>query len=311
MRGSGVKVTPIQSVDPKRLAGAAVVGTLTLEAILLFSAGATNTFTARQFPSHLLAIVVGILGGWIFELFRQLLSATSDSLTELSGLNASLGALTERIDYQETALGMLTSCPRHNDALTKLIRSSMSDNFRNIPYVGPADYLRYLRSAIEHSDGYEGVQRNTLRWYKERGATAYLIDLKSKRMKFKTRLFIIEDEEVDQMERDLDDPELLTFYWEHTGEVASYWIAESDFQRNYPSLPVPRDFALYDHTLLISYDEARQILSFDVIDPEQSPETQIFRTLDELTRRNDMAFRKVPQVQSSEAGAAPRVVEGG
>ncbi|TDD61382.1 hypothetical protein E1263_07695 [Kribbella antibiotica] len=291
--------TVIQSVDLRRLAGSALVGTLTLEAILLFSAGATEAFTARQLPSHVLAVIVGTLGGWIFELFRALLSATSNSLMELSRLNGSLSALTERIDYQETALGMLTSCPRHNDALSKLIRSSMSDNFRNIPYVGPAAYLGYLRSAVEHSDGYEGIQRNTLRWYQESGATAYLIELKSKRMKFKTRLFVIDDNEAEQMERDLADQDLLRFYWEHTGDVASYWITVSDFRRNYPALTVPEDFALYDHTLLISYDEGKQILSFDVLDPGQSPHAQIFRTLHELTRHRAAAFRTVPHAASS------------
>jgi hypothetical protein len=300
----------IQSVDPRRLARGAIVGTLTLELILLFSAGTTNAFTARQLPSHVLAVIVGTLGGWIFELFRQLLSATSDSLTELGRLNASLGALTERIDYQETALGMLTSCPRHNEALTKLIRSSMSDNFRNIPYVGPADYLGYLQSAIEHSDGYEGIQRNTLRWYKQRGGTAYLMELKSKRMRFKTRLFVIDDADVDQMEHDLADQELLQYYWEHTGDVASYWITVSDYRRNYPALAVPRDFALYDHTLLISYDEGKQILSFDVLDSGSSAESQIFRTLGELTRHHDAAFRTVPYASSPADGLAPHSVTG-
>jgi hypothetical protein len=300
MSTSGEGKTLIQSVDPRRLAGSAIVGTLTLEAILLFSAGATNAFTARQVPSHVLAVIVGTLGGWIFELFRQLLTATSNSLNELGRLNASLGALTERIDYQETALGMLTSCPRHNDALSKLIRSSMSDNFRNIPYVGPAAYLGYLRSAIEHSDGYEGIQRNTLRWYKEeRGATAYLMELKSKRMKFKTRLFVIDDDQAEQMESDLADEELLAYYWEHTGDVASYWITVSDYRRNYPSLIIPRDFALYDKTLLITYDEGKQILGFDVLDPGHSPQGQIFRTLYELTRHEDAAFRRVPSLRSA------------
>ncbi|GAA1693178.1 hypothetical protein GCM10009745_43340 [Kribbella yunnanensis] len=301
MAASAGAKTVIQSVDPKRLAGSALVGTLTLEAILLFSAGANNAFTARQLPSHVLAVIVGTLGGWIFELFRQLLSATSNSLEELGRLNASLGALTERIDYQETALGMLTSCPRHNDALSKLIRSSMSDNFRNIPYVGPAAYLGYLRSAVEHSDGYEGIQRNTLRWYQESGATAYLQELKSKRMKFKTRLFVIDDDEAEQMERDLADEELLAFYWQHTGDVASYWITVSDYRRNYPALIIPRDFALYDHTLLITYDEDKQILSFDVLDPGQSPQAQIFRTLHELTRHQAAAFRPVPHVGVTDA----------
>jgi MFS superfamily sulfate permease-like transporter len=112
--GSKPTIFADRPIDPKRLIGTAIVGTLTLEALLLFSAGATNTYTIRQLPSHVLALVVGTLGGWIFELFRQLLNATAASLAEFARLNASLTGLTQRIDYQDTALNMLTSCPRHN-----------------------------------------------------------------------------------------------------------------------------------------------------------------------------------------------------
>jgi hypothetical protein len=116
-------------------------------------------------------------------------------------------------------------------------------------------------------------------------------------MQYKSRLFVIDDQLVGKMEEDLADPTLLTFYWEHTGEVSSYWITESDFRRNYPSLSIPRDFALYDHMLLITYDEEKQILNFDVVDPDTSPEAQIFRTLNELVQRDDTAFRVIPHAQ--------------
>ncbi|MGW6200690.1 hypothetical protein ACWF0M_31400 [Kribbella sp. NPDC055110] len=107
------------------------------------------------------------------------------------------------------------------------------------------------------------------------------------------------------MARDIADQDLLRFYWEHTGDVASYWITVSDFRRNYPSLSVPRDFALYDHTLLISYDEGKQILSFDVLDSGNSAEVQIFRTLRDLTRLQDAAFHRVPSVQPPATGLEP------
>src|SRR5258706_9232462 len=108
-------------------------------------------------------------------------------------------------------------------------------------------------------------------------------------MKYKSRLFVIDDRDVKEMEADIADQELLKFYWHHTGAVNSYWITETDFRRNYPSISMPPDFALYDHTLLINYDENKQILSFDVVDRESSMEAQIFRTFNELTSRRDAA----------------------
>lgn len=64
----------------------------------------------------------------------------------------------------------------------------MSGNFRNIPLVGISSYLDFLRKAVEHSDGYEGVQRKPLSWFKETGAGSYLRDLKGRKMSNKRSL---------------------------------------------------------------------------------------------------------------------------
>jgi hypothetical protein len=78
--------------------------------------------------------------------------STRKSLQSFGTMQAGVESLTRRIRYQDDTLKMLTSRPRHNSVLTALIKTSMSDNFRNTPYVGEADYLRFLTMAIEHSD---------------------------------------------------------------------------------------------------------------------------------------------------------------
>ncbi len=122
---------------------------------------------------------------------------------------------------------MLTSCQRHNVALSSLIKTSMSKNFRNIPLVGISSYLDSLRKAVEHSDGYEGVQRKPLSWFKETGAGSYLSDLKGRKMSQKKRVFIIDSADEEQMQADLGDEDVKSYYWSQTGAVTTYWMTSS------------------------------------------------------------------------------------
>jgi hypothetical protein len=143
-----------------RLALGAFLGALTLEIVLTFAIGLRDAFTVRQVPAHLSALLVGGVVGWMFELFREM-------LREAASVQARFEALTVKITYQEKALDMLLACPRHNDALSQLIKASISDNFKSVPFVGVPSYLNFLRRAIVHSDGYEGIQRKPLRWFKD------------------------------------------------------------------------------------------------------------------------------------------------
>lgn len=284
----------VQRIGSQRMVGVALLGAVTLEAILIFSIGFSQAMTVRQIPSHVAAIVVGALGGWLFDLFKDLHASTRSSLREVELLTAGVDALTRKIRYQEQALDMLLECPRHNEVLTLLIKASMSDNFRHIPYVGTSDYLRFLEKAIEHSDGYQGVQRRSLRWYREQGATSYLDGLRERRMHNKTRLIILDVDEFEAMSEDLEDEDLLAYYWRHTGDVDTYWISSAAFLKNLPGSNLPKDFALYDQGLLVSYDEERQILTFDTVDASAA-ERKIFEAVHQHTLHNTGIFNKVPR----------------
>jgi hypothetical protein len=287
----------VHKVSSWRVAGVALLGAIALEAVLVFSIGISQALTIRQIPSHIAAVVVGAIGGWLFDLFKELHTSTKSSLQELDMLTAGVDALTRKIRYQEQALDMLLECPRHNEALTSLIKASMSDNFRHIPYVGPSDYLRFLDRAVEHSDGYQGVQRRSLRWYRERGAASYLDGLRERKMRYKTRLIILDSDEMETMRQDLNDEDLLAYYWRHTGSVNTYWISSVDFLKNLPGCVLPHDFALYDQTLLISYDEERQILTFDTIDATAA-ERRIFEALSRHALHDTGVFAKVPGMET-------------
>jgi hypothetical protein len=278
-----------------RLAGVATLGAALVEVVLILSEGLGRAFTVGQIPDHLTALAVGGLLGWMYELLRELSAATTASLQDIA-------KLTNKISYQDQALSMLTGSPRHNEILTRLLSASMKDNFRNIPYVGQGAYLQYLSSAIEHSNGFQGVQRRPLRWFREESASAYLNALRDRGMAYKTRIFIIDDEDVEQMEQDLRDPDTLSYYWDNGGDVDSYWISVGSFRRQFPGRRIPDDFGLYDGCLLIAYDLQHQVLTFNLL-PESSQERQIFTNQQQLDRLGLTAYRSIPRAAVAAATA--------
>jgi hypothetical protein len=264
-----------------RLTLVAFAGALILEVILTFATGLRETFTVGEIPAHLAGLLVGALVGLLFELFRVIISTTGKTLNVAMEMQTSFETLTTKIKYQDEALALLLKSPRHNDTLSRLVKASISENFRNIPLVGVPAYLEFLRCAVAHSDGWEGVQRKPLSWFKDSGGGPYLNELRVRSMSYKTRLIIIDKTDFPQWEADLQDKDCLEYYWNSTGQVTTYWMTAEDFLRSFPKWEtVPRDLALYDRQLIISYDEHTRILSFDVLDCT-SMIVQLFQSIEQ------------------------------
>ena len=102
----------------------------------------------EQVPSYVAFGIVGFAGGWLFELFKAQTEVTDESVRALTEVQRSVEQLTRRLTYQDEALTMLSSSPRHNEVLTALIKASLWDSFRSIPYVGVPAYLKLLGLAI-------------------------------------------------------------------------------------------------------------------------------------------------------------------
>lgn len=218
--------------------------------------------------------VVGAIIGWMYELARSMTALINRSLAQFE-------ALSNKLEYQEQALSMLLRCRRHGEALSELLSDSIGKNFRNIAFVDENRYLHYLTTAIHHSDGFEGVQRKPVRWFEQEGTAPYLRHLRERRMRTKTRVFVIDDGDEGAMRADLDNPQTMSYYWSHTGtDVRTFWITQSTFRRSFRGLDVPDDFALYDKQLLIAYDPDRQVVTFDLLEPGSS-EHRIFDKLRE------------------------------
>jgi len=216
-----------------------------------------NGFNVRR------SIAVALLGGMV--------GGTLGVIAELArNLRQSLQKLAEVSHTANVRVSLLTHLPlaelgtehrNHFDVLCQLIGDALK-GVRVMANVDPGQYLTYLRLALGVSDEWEGVQRFPIRWFKVGDAARYLENLRDKSMKRKVRLFLIEDKDEAQMREDIADKETLSFYWEHTGAVPSYWITLSELRKE--GLPVVEDCALYDRRLLIQYDEARRVLSFEV-----------------------------------------------
>jgi hypothetical protein len=280
-----------------RLALVAFLGALILEIIVTVTIGLREPFTVRQIPVHLIALLVGALVGWFFELLREMTAGTRRLLEAAEGLAM-------KITYQDEALNMLLRCPQHHDALSQLIEASMSENFRYIPRIGPPDYLRFLEGAIAHANRYEGIQRKPPSWFEKVDGESYLTDLRERRMQHKTRLFIIDESDGEQWEEDLKNAKCLNYYWKNTGSaVKTYWMYTSDFRRNFPAwgeTPL-EDLALYDRKLLISYNESAELLYFEVLE-DNDVRIRLFQSIEEmdipalkpLSKSEKMWFRHRP-----------------
>ena len=279
----------------RRLVKSALVGALigvVFDLAVAFLTRSGSPFSLGQVPSYVAFGIVGFAGGWLFELFKAQTEVTEESVRTLTELQQKVEQLTRRLSYADEALTMLSAAPRHNQALTAMIQSSLSDSFRSIPYVGVPAYLRMLGLAISHADAYEGTHRTTFRWFFEREAGHYLNGLRDKAMAVKTRLVLIDDDDLDAIREDLANPEVMGYYWRHTGDTETYWMTVSEFRRAFPRRDVPRDLALYDRELWVAYDEGNQTLSFDVV-PGDAEVCQLFADLREMISRGQPELKRV------------------
>jgi hypothetical protein len=225
---------------------------------------------------------------------------TDGAVRAVAELERDVARLTRRLGFADQALSMLMEAPRHHEALTELIGSSVNEKFRSIPDVGVAAYLRVLGLAIDHAARYEGVHTSGFRWYRDTDAGHYLDGLRDKPMATKTRLLLVEDADLAAMHDDLADPEVMGYYWRHTGDVDTFWMSTGDFRTAFPARDLPHDCALYDRQLFVAYDEPRLVLRFDVLDPANSL-GRLFDDVRELSARNAPTLHRVER-PSGQAG---------
>ena len=117
---------------------------------------------------------------------------------------------------------------------------------------------------------------------------------------------LIDDEDLGAMTQDLSDTAVMEYYWQHTGDVETYWMTVSEFRTTFPGRDVPRDLALYDRQLLIAYDELKLILKFDVVRSEAGV-CQLFDGVREMISRHMPALKRV-EPSGSLSSSAPSTV---
>jgi len=263
-----------------------------------------------KFVAHssvLNALIGAFIGGAIgvaYEVSKQL-RETLERLEHVSTLATARVSLLTALPIAE----ILEESPSHLEVLCQLIGDSLK-NVRFIANVDSIRYLTYLGKAVELSSEYEGIQRYPISWFKERqNAAVYLNRLRDRRMQRKLRLFLIDDKDEPAMQHDLQDGELLSFYWQHTGDVASYWITLSDLRAL--GLPAVDDCALYDRRLLIQYDETRSVLGFEFGKGGQiGNSSKVFgRLREQIELQALLPFKEIPHPRKPTTPATPARAE--
>ncbi|HTA92216.1 MAG TPA: hypothetical protein VK745_21705 [Polyangiaceae bacterium] len=256
-----------------------------------------------------LAVLADFLLRGAFQWKESIASATIGVILGLvldvaTDLRESLSRLEKVAERADARLALVTELPLlelgrpdtgHFEVLCRLIGDALK-SVRVMANVDSVRYLGYLERALSISSMYEGVQRFPIRWFRQGAAPFYLDRLRGKSMERKVRLFVIDDGQVGQMHDDLEDKELLAFYWERTGtDVHSYWIGASELRA--AGLPVVDDCALYDKRLLIEYDEARRVLSFSVGEDKQIKDASKLFSRIHKQERQEMPpfFREIPR----------------
>lgn len=254
---------------------AAAVGSLAV--IVITASVDVSTVTSPSPQAIIASAVVGAVVGWLYDIGSKMNATTQDSI-------AGMDRLAKILEYQREPLNMITKADVHSSTIGQLLRDSIGKQFRDIAYVDSNKYLHYLTLAIDKSSQFNGVQRYPVRWFHDGGRQEYLKRLSQKSMRGgKRRIFIVDD--AVEMEKDLDNSELMAEYWECTGRVLSFWISSEAYRRTY-NLQVPDDFALFDNELLIRYNDERQTLTFDLILKDGvSPERDVFTKLEEQIRQ--------------------------
>jgi hypothetical protein len=273
------------------LLGAAITTVLQLLFLLRPGAG----FDWSDWRSLALAAITGAVIGWGYRLATGLRNASRTALSELE-------RTTKALDVQQKTIRMLLSAKIHKEVIWKLVSAALEGDYKTLAYVNRNRYLGYLRTAISVSKKSTGVKRAPIRSYKvnddnvdDNVMETYLNTLRDKPMKKKTRVFIIDSDHEKDMKEDLDDPELMNYYWKESGEeVESFWITTPEFKQNFsPQRDVPNEFAIYDDELLIAYDEPMQTLIFGIVN-EDDYRLKIFEDLVEQQSNDSQGpFRQI------------------
>ncbi|MCP4896776.1 MAG: hypothetical protein GY906_07335 [bacterium] len=290
------KLAPAAWFEP--LVGSVVVSVLTI--------AVNHTALKSQEPilSFMWLAVSIAIGGFIGWLFRTVRNMKNDAEYAKTSIDRSMKQLDEfertfvhqlRHFFKQNPFSIFLEESVHSGVLGSLIRDSIECMNGKVYKVHENKYLLYLKEAISHSDTYLGVQRRPVRWFRDTtGAPEYLTDLQNREMKSKRRIFVIDSNEVQDMKEDLENKELMEFYWLNTGDnVETFYIEEFALRDTISLNGGISDFALYDDHLLIRYDPQSRIVSYDLLS-ESLVERQLVHFLEEQLEANrDSPFVRI------------------
>ena len=284
---------------------ATVLGILVSFLVAYVTADET-TFSKRSVASHIGTTLFGLLGGLVAWTIAEMLVATYLLRSELRHLR-------ETREFYGPAEKILSLAKRHTATVRKLLLASVKDNIPWIPYTNIADYREFLMSAIRDSKKYLGIKRGPARSFLPNNGGSdvegYLRTLRDKNMSEKIRLFVIDDTDVQRMKEDLDNEELMSFYWTNNGtEVHTFWCSLEELKKEFPTIEAPQDCGIYDMELMIGYDSDRQVLRFDLVDRDiHNWAGKLYESLKvQIEKNNSEPFHRVLPRLKARRKASPK-----
>lgn len=272
-------------------ATAALLGALLSEAINLLASPDEQSITR-----HVTSVTLGAIIGWLYDLGRQtslLLQSATNSLELIAG----------KLDLQDAALDMLLAAGAYGEIVRLLLSDSVSRGFKTISFCDENRYFRYLARALDVCETFQTIHRKPISMsWGESDAAPYLQKLRDRSMHSKTRVFVIDQDDLAQMERDLGDPDTMARYWARTGSgMRTFWVSSNDYQAAYRNLPLPPDCVMFDSRLIIAFDAGSRTVSFDLVDGDNSAQIFFGALSEQLENQAREIFSEVPNTDSGPA----------
>lgn len=178
--------------------------------------------------------------------------------------------------FRDNPFGIFKIDTKHTGVLGSLIYKGLKQSFTKIQKINDSGYLKLLQEALIVTNEFRGVNRKPINWFiRTDGGKNFLEKLRDKKMDIKKRIFIISDKEVEEMEKDLQNNDMMSRFWNLTGDqVETYWVTETILESEYNIGECIEDFAIYDD-LIIKYNQEKE-LDYKIVDKDNDLEYKIF-----------------------------------
>jgi hypothetical protein len=175
--------------------------------------------------------------------------------------------------FQNNPFGYFTKNNSHTGVIGSLIEESLTNGFTKLTAVSGMKYLKFIKEAIKNTVSFCGVNKKSLRFFIEGNPTNDTTNVPQEDIETfndhfsynmanifpRRRIFILPDDEISKMEKDILDPDIFNKFFEISRGIQTFWISEKELLSEINKEKEYRlngstifDFGIY-HNLIIKY----------------------------------------------------------